>query len=103
MYLKIRRDRLRDNEHTTSLRFEILQAYRDPVTQRPRNKFIAYLGSFRESDLNKSTKRELFWMKVNDKLAQLNLSQSDENKLRSKLLEMVPRPESLMAIISSLL
>jgi hypothetical protein len=103
MYIRVKEDKLRDKERSTSLRFEVIQSYRDQVSQRPKSRLIVYLGSIRQTDLNKAPKQELFWRKVDLRLGRLSLSLLDEQNIRNNLRKRVPRPACWNEILSSFL
>lgn len=76
-------------------RLEVVRPYRDPVTQIPQNETIVYLGTVREEHLKYQRALTYIWGKLDAKLAQLSLSDSDEQKVRSQLQARMPRPDNV--------
>jgi hypothetical protein len=100
MYIKVRKEKLRDKARSTVLRFQVVRSYRDPVTGKVRSEFIAYLASINEALCSVPVAQEKFWRGVDRKLACLSLAPDDEQRLRGNLLEKVPRPISWREIIA---
>jgi hypothetical protein len=103
MYIKWRKEQLRDKARSTVLRFQIVRSYRDKVTNQVRSEFVAYLASIHEAHCDTPLMQERFWREVDRKLARLSLATDDEQHIREKLLERVPRPRSMSDIVASLL
>ena len=100
MYIKVRKERLRDKARSTVLRFQIVRSYRDPVTSKVRSEFIAYLTSINEAQCSVPVAQERFWREVDHKLARLSLNSDDEQRIRELLLEKVPRPRGWAEILA---
>jgi hypothetical protein len=100
MYIKWKKERLRDKARSTVMRAQIVRSYRDPVTGRVHSQFIAYLASINENHCDVPVVQERFWREVDAKLARLALAPEDEQQLREKLLKRVPRPRSWAEILT---
>jgi hypothetical protein len=100
MYIKVRKEQLRDKARSTVLRFQIVRSYRDPVTRNVRSEFIAYLASINAALCSVPVAQERFWREVDRKLARLSLGPDDEQHIREKLLETVPRPRGWAEILA---
>jgi hypothetical protein len=101
MYVKWRSEQLRDKSKSVVLRAQIVRSYRDPARPRKvRSEFIAYLASIKEADRNTPLMQEMFYREVDHKLARLSLNPDDEQRIREKLLETVPRPRSWREILA---
>jgi hypothetical protein len=100
MFIKWKKDKLRNKERSISWRAQVAHSYRDKVSQRVRTKFICYLATIKEAHRDLPVAQERFWREVNSKLARLSLSPEEEQQIREKLLERVPRPPSWKAIIA---
>ena len=100
MYIKWRKEQLRDKARSIVLRAQIVRSYRDPVTRRVRSQFIGYLGSIKESLCDVPIAQERFWREVDQKLAHLSLAPDDEQRIREKMLEKVPRPRGWAEILA---
>jgi hypothetical protein len=101
MYIKVRKEKLRDKARSTVLRFQIVRSYRDPARPRKvRSEFIAYLASINAALCSVPIAQEKFWREVGRKLARLSLAPDDEHRIREKLLEKVPRPRSWREILA---
>ena len=100
MYIKIRKEQLRDKAKSTVLRFQIVRTYRDPVTRQVRSQLIAYLATIKESLCSEPIAQEQFWRKINCKLSRLSLAPDVETRLCEKLTEKVPRPRSWAEILA---
>ena len=100
MYIKVRKERLRDKARSTVLRFQIVRSYRDPVTSKVKSEFIAYLASINAALCSVPMAQETFWREVDRKLARLSLTPTDERRIREKLLVKVPRPRSWSQILA---
>jgi hypothetical protein len=100
MYIKLRKERLRDKARSTVLRFQIVRSYRDPVTGKVRSEFIAYLASINEAHRSVPVAQERFWREVDRKLARLSLAPDDEQHIREMLLAKVPRPRGWSEILA---
>jgi hypothetical protein len=99
MYIKWKKEVLRDKARSTVIRAQIVRSYRDPVTRRVRSQFISYLASIKESLCDLPITQERFWREVDRKLARLSLAPDDEQRIREKLLEKVPRPHGWADIL----
>lgn len=92
MYVKWRRYKL-SGHIGYSLRAEAVETYRDPVTGKPKARYIGYLGSVRESQLNDG-RDDLaalcFWECVNVRLDRLSLSPEEKEAIREKVSERIP-------------
>jgi hypothetical protein len=100
MYIKIRKEQLRDKARSTALRFQIVRTYRDKVTGQVRSELIAYLATIKESLCSVPVAQERFWRDVDRKMARLSLALDVEARLREKLSEKVPRPRSWAEILA---
>jgi hypothetical protein len=100
MYIKVRKERLRDKARSTVLRFQVVRSYRDPVTGKVRSEFIAYLASINAALCSVPVAQERFWREVDRKLARLSLNPDDEQNIREKLLEKVSRPRGWAEILA---
>src|SRR5205085_12374902 len=100
MYIKWRMEQLRDRTRSTVIRAQIVRSYRAPVTRRVRSQFISYLASIKECHCDLPIAQERFWREVDIKLARLSLSPDDEQRIREKLLEKVPRPRGWAEILA---
>lgn len=100
MYIKIKKEQLRDKARSTVLRAQIVRSYRDPVTRKVRSQFVAYLGSILECLCGFPIVQEKFWREVDGKLARLSLAPDDEQRIREKLLEKVPRPRGWAEVLA---
>jgi hypothetical protein len=100
MYLRFKKRLQKGSGYT--LNVEIIESYRDAVTGEPRNRFVAYLGAISEQDCANKMLQEKFWRSVEVRLAALQLSAPDEQHIRDKLLERVPRPKSWQEILAGL-
>ena len=101
MYVKWRKEQLKDKAKSVVLRAQIVRSYRDPT--RPRkvhSEFIAYLATINKAHLSTPVAQERFWREVDRKLARLSLNPDDEQRIREKLLEDVPRPRSWREILA---
>ena len=58
--------------------------------RRIKQKFIKYLGSIREDNLDSERCRNLFWKNVSEKLGTLELSKKDKASITNKLRQVVP-------------
>ena len=101
MYIKVRKEQLRDKARSTVLRFQIVRSYRDKVTNQVRSEFIAYLASIKEADHDTPLMQERFWREVDQKLSRLSLTPDGEQRIRELLLKKVPRPRSWAEILRS--
>lgn len=99
MYIKIRKEQLRDKAKSTVLRFQIVRTYRDPVTRQVRSQLIAYLASIKEAHCSVPVAQERFWREVDRKMSRLSLAPDVEMQLREKLMEKVSRPRSWSEIL----
>jgi hypothetical protein len=100
MYIKVRKEQLRDKARSTVLRFQIAHSYRDPVTGKVRSAFIGYLSSIDAALCSAPVVQEKFWREVDRKLACLSLAPDDEQHIREKLLAKVPRPRGWAEILA---
>lgn len=100
MYIRWRKYEL-SKRRGTSLRAEIVQSFRHPVTGEPRNKFIGYLASIKANQCSEPVAQERFWQKVDTRLSEMNLTPSAEHRIKTKLLERVARPRTWAEIIAS--
>jgi hypothetical protein len=100
MYIKVRKEQLRDKARSTILRFQIVRSYRDPVTRNVRSEFIAYLASINAALCSVPVAQERFWREVDRKLSSLSLAPDDEQHIREMLLAKVSRPRSWAEIIA---
>jgi hypothetical protein len=101
MYIKMRKEQLRDKAGSTVMRFQIVRSYRDPVTRKVRSEFICYLGSINESHcLDVPVAQERFHREADRKLARLSLAPDDERHIREMLLAKVPRPRGWAEILA---
>jgi hypothetical protein len=79
------------SDRSRSLRPEIVESYRDVLTREPRNRTLRYLGSFRERDISNPKVLYLYWRLIDEKLSLLRLSPKDEQSVRDRLAERIPR------------
>jgi hypothetical protein len=100
MYVKWKKERLRDKAKSTVLRAQVVRSYRDPVTTKVRSEFVGYLASIKKSCCDLPVAQERFWREVDAKLSHLALPPGDEQHVRYKLLEKVPRPKDWLAILA---
>jgi hypothetical protein len=100
MYIKVRKERLRDKARSTVLRFQIVRTYRDPITGNVRSEFIAYLASINAALCSVPVAQERFWREVEQKLSGLSLAPDDEQRIREKLLAKIPRPRYWSEILA---
>ena len=100
MYIKIRKEQLRDRAKSIVLRFQIVRTYRDPVTRQVHSQFIAYLATIKESLCSVPAAQQQFWRKIDHKMSRLALAPDVEKQLREKLLEKVSRPRSWAEILA---
>ena len=101
MYIKIRKEQLRDKARSTVLRFQIVRSYRDPARPRKvRSEFIAYLASINAALCSVPVAQERFWREVDRKLARLSLATDDERHIREMLVKKISRPKSLTEILA---
>lgn len=73
-----------------SLRAEIVESKRDPITGIPRTRVIRYLAAIREKYLMAEAHQKYFWERVERCLSVLRLSAGDERNIRNLLLCKVP-------------
>lgn len=100
MYIKVRKEKLRDKARSTVLRFQIVRSYRDKVTGQVRSEFISYLTSIKEADRDIPLLQERFWREVDRKLSRLSLVQEDEQHIREMLFAKVQRPRGWAEILA---
>lgn len=100
MYIKVRKERLRDKARSTVLRFQIVRSYRDPISGKVRSEFTAYLASINAALCSVPVAQEKFWREVDRKLTYLSLAIDDEQRIRGKLLIKVPRPRGWTEILA---
>jgi hypothetical protein len=101
MYIKIRKEQLRDKARSTVLRFQIVRSYRDPARPRKvRSEFIAYLASINAALCSVPVAQERFWREIDRKFASLSLAPDDEQHIREMLLAKVPRPRGWAEILA---
>ena len=62
------------------------------VKGKPRQKIVRYLGSIRESKINKAGYRVAFWMKVERMLKKQKVEDSIYQKILNTLSKVVPLP-----------
>ncbi len=55
-----------------------------------------HLASILERDISDPIKCEAFWQKIDGKLATFDLSETEEEKIRTKIESDVPRPSGIM-------
>jgi hypothetical protein len=103
MYVFLRENQLKDKARSVALRVEVIQAFRDPVTGKPRNRLVLYVGSIKQHLISEPLAQERFWRIADAKIARLGLPEDDVTALRDKILKSVPRPASLSEIAASLL
>jgi hypothetical protein len=97
MYVRWRRVKLKSGD--VSLRADVLQAYRNPMSGGPTSSLVACLGSIRTSNLKNPVLRELFWMGIENKLRCLDLPQHEERKIRESINRSVSRPLNAAAVV----
>ncbi len=100
MYIKWRKEQLRNKARSIVLRAQVARSYRDRVTGEVRSEFIAYLASIRDSHRDLPLAQERFWRDVDRKLSCLSFAPDDEQHIREKLLEKVPRPRGWAEILA---
>ena len=88
---KIRRYKLDNGQ--TSFRFSIVSNYRDPVSGRPRNRTLEYLGSIRDSDIPRQAPK--FHAELDAALDRLKgkIYGNCAGDIRRKFEAIVPRPK----------
>jgi hypothetical protein len=100
MYVKWKRETLRDKARSTVLRAQIVRSYRDKLSGRVCSEFIAYLATINEAHRSVPVAQEKFWREVDRKLSSLSLMPDDEQHLLEKLLKMVSRPRGWAEILA---
>ena len=87
MFVRFRRQTLKKG--SVSLRAELVESYRDARKgDAPRNRFIAYLGSLKDSSNPVSVCK--FWRGLETRLARLRLAPDVEELIREKVQAEIP-------------
>jgi hypothetical protein len=105
MYIKWKRYKLK-SWPGYSIRVEAVESYRDEITGNPQTRYIGYLGSARENQLNdgKDDLAQLcFWNCVEVRLARLSISTDKKDEIRAKVAERIPRPTPIVDYFSNYL
>ncbi|HEX8475500.1 MAG TPA: hypothetical protein VF666_15845 [Pyrinomonadaceae bacterium] len=90
MFVRFSKHELRKGGNT--IRVELLESFRDARKGgEPRNRYLGYLGSIRESDCSNPVAQVKFWRKVESHLARLCLSADDEQTVREKVQARIPQ------------
>jgi hypothetical protein len=70
----------------------LLHAYCVPGRKAPRQRFVAYLGSFLESD--NIQEHAAFWKRLDARLGSLDISRADHVKAVEGVARKIPRPSA---------
>jgi hypothetical protein len=97
--VRFRKKKLQNGFNT--VRVELIHNFRSPLTGRPSNKCVGYLGSFREMwkalpIVKKNLHKEIFWQKADRVLRRLvtqsMISPADEAQIRTLIESQIPKP-----------
>lgn len=95
MFVRIKRRQLaeikwRSSEPRYGLYAVLLESER--VDGKPVQRFVKYLASIEEGDVNRPLVQAQFWRKVRAGLDEIGVSQQERAKIEAKLQETVPFP-----------
>ena len=85
----------------SGLRAELIESYRDEVTRKPRTRYLGYLGSVRECDIDDWLTQVCFWNCLEVRLARLPLSVEEKEHARELVRQRVPSPEYWEKLIAA--
>lgn len=98
MYVRWKREETK--RRGTVLRAELVETFRDEVTREPRSRYLAYLGSIREDQVNDRYAQLQFWKRLDRKLTSLLMPVSQEMRVKLKVSQHVPKPAGYPAMRS---
>jgi hypothetical protein len=89
MFLRFKSSRNVDGKRV--FRIQIAEAFRCPITGRPKSRVLAHVGSLAEDRFNDPAWLWLFWQKLENTLVKLHISEGDKNSIRQSAKRRIPR------------
>lgn len=95
MFIRLKESRRPAKMRDWTTQMVLLESYRDKDTRQPRQRYIAYLGTFKGWNWHFTEcthwEREEFWRKVDRKLDRLELEEETRRHVETQIAHWVPR------------
>lgn len=89
MFLRFKSDTKSDG--TLVYRVQLLQAFRCPMTGKPKSRMLAHICSIVAADCKAPMTRWWFWHRLERTLAQLPIEEEDKESARRSALRRIPK------------